>query len=584
MSTAHAGLVITPIFWEPSGGLYAFPPSYQSIVDGFMANLAAASGANNDVMSITTEYPGSKAPLTYSIRTAPSVIDTDPFPSHGCAPASGYRACVTDDELRAELTRITKARRLPTDLAHFYPVFYPPQVEAVGRDGTTSVDNFCSYHMAFGARNQQTAYAIQPYPTNNCTSGQAPNGNAAADSTISLLSHELIESETDPIGNNLAWTDKVGHEIADMCGGIYGRSLGSTNASNRAGTEYNQVVNSGKYYIQLEFSNIAFAKLGPGNGCVQSEVQAKHPTAARSTFVIDATPTELPADGSSTSTIRVIASDLVGDGLPGDRIHYTVGVESGAGQCGKLSSHVGSTNAEGLATVTYTTSTDNVACWVLANDAEGGRAAEAVIYQGTSQKTSPALHAAFPTALRAGGSAVDFTIRAANPSSLALPDARGLFIIYAPKGEDVKASEVRLYYSTTGPHGSFIRVPLVGSTNNGHVIQAYVGPVEGAALPPDHSRTYTFRVTLASNAPISATTPRLDFEAYLDQMNPADGSGASVADTSVGPIVLSAAPSHTLRNVLIAVGAALLVALAILGLWLWRRRKAPPQGPSASTA
>ena len=39
-----------------------------------------------------------------------------------------------------------------------------------------------------------------------------------------------------------------------------------------------------------------------------------------------------------------------------------------------------------------------MSCWVVGADPEGGRAAEAVIYQGNTQRGSPTLYAAFPDA------------------------------------------------------------------------------------------------------------------------------------------------------------------------------------------
>jgi hypothetical protein len=44
MGTTTAGVTVTPVFWQPSGGRYVFPPGYESIIDRFVANVAAASG------------------------------------------------------------------------------------------------------------------------------------------------------------------------------------------------------------------------------------------------------------------------------------------------------------------------------------------------------------------------------------------------------------------------------------------------------------------------------------------------------------------------------------------------------------
>lgn len=94
-------------------------------------------------------------------------------------------------------------------------------------------------------------YANQPYTGHNlsaCGSGQAPNGDAAADSTLSVVSHEANETITDPLLN--AWYDAQGNENGDKCAWTFGTPLGGTN-----GSYYNQVIGTGKYYLQREWSN-----------------------------------------------------------------------------------------------------------------------------------------------------------------------------------------------------------------------------------------------------------------------------------------------------------------------------------------
>jgi hypothetical protein len=55
-------------------------------------------------------------------------------------------------------------QHLPTGLAYFYPVFFPPGVETMDQDGTTSASAYCGYHRAFGPNSSPTVYANMPYP------------------------------------------------------------------------------------------------------------------------------------------------------------------------------------------------------------------------------------------------------------------------------------------------------------------------------------------------------------------------------------------------------------------------------------
>jgi hypothetical protein len=608
--TEAGGLTVTPIYWEPSGGKYNLPAGYEDIINGYITNVAAASGSTNNVYSVDTEYSqnqnGTKTAITYKIKAGTPVVDTTDLPNNGCPVDSGYTACITDAQLRTELSAVTSSQKLPTDLSHFYPVFLPPGVEAMDADGTTSASTFCGYHRAFGLFLDQTVYGDLPYAPGGggCDAGQAPNGNLPADGMVSTLSHELNEAITDPL-SQVAWNDQTGHEIGDMCAQNYGPPLGSTDPSNPESSEYNQVINGAKYYTQTEFSNKAFAANGIGKGCAQSEALARGAgpnsgSAQGSTTTgsasggaatnqarkvgsvfADAFPNTLPADGSSTSDILVTVADAAGTVVVGDHVHFSVGLEEGTGRCGTLSSTDKATDQNGQVRVTYTVSKDNAACWVMAVEAGGGQSAQSVIYQGSSQADADTLKDTFPTSLKAGGSPTTFTITATNPTAQPVPDAALDFVIFAgsSKSPNLDASQVHLSYSATGPTGTFSSVPLDGSTANGDDIEAYVGSQRGATLAPRSSQTYTFEVSLASN--VHSASPLISLEGYLDQINTASGSGATVADTLATDINVPSSPSglSTGWYILIAVGGA--VILALVGFVLWRRHKGHRQTPTA---
>ena len=577
---SRAGLVVVPVYWEPRGGRYTFPPGFESTVDRFIANAAAASGSADDVFSVATEYYsdqfGVKTPVRDDLSAGRRIVDSDPFPPSGCKPAEGYGACITDAQLRTELRDLTRTRRLPIGLGHMYAVFFPPEVETAGSDGTNSIEDFCAYHSSFISGRAHILYDNAPYDERRCGFGQAPNGNAIADADIGVLSHEVIEVMTDPINEPRAWDDKTGNEVADLCAATFGRPLGSTNPRDRAATEYNQVIHGGRYYLPQEFSNTAFERFGLDRGCVLSEKIARSATAAAigkldanpQAFLVDATPTSLSGNGTATSTIVAHASGSAGTGLAGDHVHFDVEADSGRGQCGTLDSGDRVTGPDGRVSVTYTASKDDVDCWVLAVDAEGGRSAAAAIYQGKDARTSPTLEASFPSTLNAGAAPAQFTVTAANSSASALPETITHLAIYAGATGTaaVKAGEVHVSYSANGPKGKFAPVPLAGSTARGNAIQGYLGPLRGTAIAAHASEKLTVRVSLDHGVPVSRTRPLLAFHAYLDETNPASGSDATIADSNETSVVVpvAVASSHTLRNVLIGVGV-VLVLLAIAG-------------------
>ncbi len=109
---------------------------------------------------------------------------------------------------------------------------------------------YCAYHGWSGSGANVTLYANMPYADtvpSACDSGQHPN-NDDADATINVTSHEHNETITDEQGS--AWYDRRGYENGDKCAWNFGTALGST-----AYGQYNQVIGSGKYYLQQEWSN-----------------------------------------------------------------------------------------------------------------------------------------------------------------------------------------------------------------------------------------------------------------------------------------------------------------------------------------
>jgi len=86
---------------------------------------------------------------------------------------------------------------------------------------------------------------------------QTPNGNIDADTEVSVTSHEISESVTDPIPATgyFGWIDSSENEVADDCAYIYGDSLAF---GGSPGAEYNQTINGDHYFIQEEFSDYQY--------------------------------------------------------------------------------------------------------------------------------------------------------------------------------------------------------------------------------------------------------------------------------------------------------------------------------------
>jgi hypothetical protein len=535
------GLTVTPIYWAPRGAQNQFPGGYEAVINGFVANVAAASGADSNVFSITSEYydilGGQPSHIRYHTTAGSSVVDTRPLPPDRCRQAdSGYDTCVTDAQVRAELRAVLAARHLPRGLAHFYPVFLPPGVETQAGPGFNSGSSYCAYHGNAGAGGKQILYGNEPYPTVNCYSGQSPNGNPAADAAINPLSHELSETTTDPQVNSgrKAWRDHSGYEIGDLCSWAFGPPLGSSDPSARQSTEYNQVINGGRYYLQVEFSNYAFRRLGVGRGCQPSERAARHSsgsTGSPTHIYFDMSRNRLPADGRTTSSgiVQVWGKHHVD--IPGDRIFFTTYALSGHGNCGTLKPRAATTDGAGSVSPVYEASRSNVTCVIVANDAEGGRSASVVIYQGSARKRAPTARATFPHKVTAGRT-MTFTTSLTNPSRARIGDTQVHFLIFVPfyNSPNVTAHQVHLSLSWHGHRGPFNQVRLTGSTSNTAGILGVIGGPTGFNLRAKHTDTLTYRITVSKSVP-RRRRPILQFQAFLDQINPASGADSVLAAT-----------------------------------------------------
>jgi hypothetical protein len=242
------------IYWEPSG--YSTSSTYKNIVNGYFANVGAASGATNNNYSVTTQYYDGAGHIAYSASSPGSTVDTSAFPASGCVSLSG--PCITDAQLQTELSKVVAAKGWPHGMSTMYFVYFPPNVTTC-TDATSvecSGNVYCAYHSSLGSGSSTLLYANMPYDgVSGCESGQAPNGDTGADSELNVTSHENIEAVTDPLGN--AWYDASGQEIGDKCNFTFGSPLGGA-----SGAQYNEQISSGNYYLQEEWSNAA-------SGCVQ---------------------------------------------------------------------------------------------------------------------------------------------------------------------------------------------------------------------------------------------------------------------------------------------------------------------------
>jgi len=289
MTPSSSPLVITPVFWNPSG--HSMAAAYKTVITNYLNAVAAASGQNTNVYSVANEYSGTNGQIHYNITVGAAINDTRALPTSGCRVArndarniysdgTGYNACLDDAQLQAQVATATSG--LAHNLSHIYVLFLPKAVESCFNAGSTTTSAnactinhqpsaaFCAYHSeATGT----SIYANMPFPIYQSSIGftcgteanfgvvESPNNNPDADVEISPTSHEVNEAITDP-DTATGWFDASGFENGDECAFVFGATQGT------AGHLFNQTINGSHFLTQEEFSNQDFALTG--GGCVQS--------------------------------------------------------------------------------------------------------------------------------------------------------------------------------------------------------------------------------------------------------------------------------------------------------------------------
>ncbi len=261
----HGGPVMTTnanyaLYWVPAGAP-ALPSGYQSGIDRYFADLAHDSGGIQNTDSVLTQYG-----VQYASTFAGALIDTNPYPGNGCSAAA---ICLTDAQLRSELSRYVSEHQLASDLQHEYFLLTPPGVEscleAAGHSCSAGTKHsvYCAYHGYISVAGGVLVYANIPYTNGtNCDTGEEhPNGNPSDATLGGGLVHEHSESVTDP--QLSAWYDSKKEEVADKCRTFratteFGEPLGK--APN--GANYNELINGDLYLYPQVWSNQA-------GGCAQ---------------------------------------------------------------------------------------------------------------------------------------------------------------------------------------------------------------------------------------------------------------------------------------------------------------------------
>lgn len=227
------------IWWEPSGFNFdnndtmSVNPSdvqYESTIRGFFLNTTGSGW-----VGIASQYGGAGG----TVKVVGAMVDTSAFPCGACGSVSNP---LSDANVQTEVAK---------DAALFgfsgvnveYFVFTPLKIaqcftspgSAGNCDASSEVNyndlGYCAYHSDFSSGGKTYIYAVMPdggdhlrfcagwYDT---VTPYGPSGDQYADWELSIVSHEFMESITDPEPSS-GWTDagNGGAEIGDLCAWVF---------------------------------------------------------------------------------------------------------------------------------------------------------------------------------------------------------------------------------------------------------------------------------------------------------------------------------------------------------------------------
>lgn len=234
----QAGTTDFAVFWEPTGSTVS--ASYNGLLTRFFNDIGGSS-----LYGVASQYyqGSNQQHIVNSAHLGGTWVDTSAYPS----------SSLSDADIQAEAKKAIAANNWATGINTEVFVFLAKGENECDPSGACSFSTFCAYHGTFNQNGATQPYAVMPYAGTNLsgcgTQGEpSPNNDQDSDAEISITSHELMETVTDP--NLDAWFDVTGSEIGDKCAYDYG---------SPAADGHNITMGGHPYIVQQEFSN---AKLG----------------------------------------------------------------------------------------------------------------------------------------------------------------------------------------------------------------------------------------------------------------------------------------------------------------------------------
>jgi hypothetical protein len=166
------------IFWDPN---HAYRGDWMGLVERYFSDVAAESEQLTNVFAVATQYSDGIGNVNYKNTFRGAYTDEHPYPTtaHGgkCTEPATY-ACLTDQQIQAELGEVISSVAPPLPGATGTPVYYlltPPGVTVCTGGGSSSTcsnstklgtepeTGICGYHSAITTTSPAIPYVVQPW-------------------------------------------------------------------------------------------------------------------------------------------------------------------------------------------------------------------------------------------------------------------------------------------------------------------------------------------------------------------------------------------------------------------------------------
>ncbi len=350
------------IYWDPTG---TYRGDWKRLINSYLQNVGADSGSLGDIFALGGQYTDSTGRALNRSTFRGGYTDSDQYPTTengGKCSEPGVYACLTDQQIQAELRHVISSGALPgaTGPAVYYLLTPPGVTVCTGAGSAETCSNsselasephsgICGYHSAIEPNGANPiVYAVQPWvageaglviESNNplitsestkavsaCQDntetleepnqlvGLNPFGNYAeglADVIVNDLSIEQSDIVVDPLLNGW-YQDGTDAEQADMCQWNFGPPPEKTptpDPKTHAASTSNETIAGGSYYVQWEFNSVGLTSRHE-YGCWSGDSLDPHFTAPNPVNVGD-----VVAFDATESNITLLANTR---GLPAD--------------------------------------------------------------------------------------------------------------------------------------------------------------------------------------------------------------------------------------------------------------------------